>query len=241
MPVHPSRYTHLFWTTLALVLLLAWDASGWDVALARPFATAQGFAWRDQWLLSELMHKGMQRAAWLPCLWLIIGIWKPTGILRRLDRRERVQWVAATLVSLAVISSMKQLSHTSCPWDMAEFGGQAHWVSHWAWRLADGGNGHCFPAGHASAAFAFLGGYFALRRRLPRQALLWLAGVLAVGLVIGVGQQVRGAHFMSHTLWTAWLCWIVGWLADGVARRFPASPAPADWTGTGPLTPPGRS
>jgi membrane-associated PAP2 superfamily phosphatase len=37
-----------------------------------------------------------------------------------------------------------------------------------------------------------------------------LIAVLA-GLILGLSQQMRGAHFMSHTLWTAWLCWTVGW------------------------------
>jgi membrane-associated PAP2 superfamily phosphatase len=241
MHIRKNSHVHLFWTGLALALILAWDASGWDLALARPFATAQGFPWRDQWLLSELLHKGVQRAAWLPCLWIIIGIWRPTGILRKLERAERVQWAVAALIALAVISSLKQFSQTSCPWDMAEFGGHAHWVSHWAWRLSDGGNGHCFPAGHASAAFAFLGGYFVLRPKFPRAALLYLGGVLAAGLVIGIAQQVRGAHFMSHTLWTAWLCWVTGWLVDLVARRVAARPARAEPAGFGSVNPPGRS
>jgi membrane-associated PAP2 superfamily phosphatase len=43
---------------------------------------------------------------------------------------------------------------------------------------------------------------------------VWLAGAAATGLVLGVAQQMRGAHFMSHTLWTGWLCWTTGWLTD---------------------------
>jgi len=33
-------------------------------------------------------------------------------------------------------------------------------------------------------------------------------------MVLGIGQQLRGAHFMSHTLWTGWLCWMTAWLSD---------------------------
>ena len=90
-------------------------------------------------------------------------------------------------------------------------------------------------AAAASAGFAFVGGYFALRRRQPRAARLWLAASLAAGLILGAAQQVRGAHFMSHTLWTGWLCWTTGWLCDLTAgalrQRFaltntPLPPAP---------------
>ena len=31
----------------------------------------------------------------------------------------------------------------------------------------------------------------------------------ALGVVYGVGQMLRGAHYPSHTMWTAWICWAV--------------------------------
>ena len=43
---------------------------------------------------------------------------------------------------------------------------------------------------------------------------------LVAGLVLGLAHQVPGAHFMSHTLWTGWLCWTTAWLAD--SQLFPA-------------------
>jgi membrane-associated PAP2 superfamily phosphatase len=102
---------------------------------------------------------------------------------------------------------LKQLSLTSCPWSLAEFGGSARHVSHWAWGVADGGEGRCFPAGHATAAFCFLPGYFALRAAAPVAARRWLLAVLGAGAVLGVVQVMRGAHFASHSLWTGWFCW----------------------------------
>jgi membrane-associated PAP2 superfamily phosphatase len=30
---------------------------------------------------------------------------------------------------------------------------------------------------------------------------------MLAGLLLGLAQQVRGAHYMSHTFWTAWFCW----------------------------------
>jgi membrane-associated PAP2 superfamily phosphatase len=43
---------------------------------------------------------------------------------------------------------------------------------------------------------------------------------MVIGFVLGISQQIRGAHFMSHTLWTAWLCWTVGWLTDALLHHF---------------------
>ena len=56
--------------------------------------------------------------------------------------------------------------------------------------------------------------------------------MLLAGLVLGLGQQWRGAHFTSHTLWTAWLCWGVAFGLDRLRHRLgdrlqPAPAAPA--------------
>jgi membrane-associated PAP2 superfamily phosphatase len=227
-----SLRTPLAWTMGTLVCLLAWDALGQDRALAHAFGTGTGFPMRDQWFFVQVLHEGARRTAWLFLLLLTLGVWWPVGLLRRIDLMERLQLAVSVLVALGVVSSLKSLSATSCPWDLAEFGGVARYASHWALGIVDGGGGRCFPAGHASAGFAFLGGYFALRRRQPRAARLWLAASLAAGLVLGGAQQVRGAHFMSHTLWTGWLCWTTGWLCDlaaGLLRQrfaFADSPLP---------------
>ena len=229
-----QRHT-LVVTLLLLAAVVAWDAGGQDLAWANAFGTPSGFPLREHWFFVQVMHEGARRIGWLVVLALALSVWWPLGILRRLDASERLQMALSALLGLAVVSVIKNLSNTSCPWDLAEFGGVARYASHWALGVVDGGGGRCFPAGHASAGFAFVGGYFALRHRQPRAARLWLAASLAAGLILGGAQQVRGAHFMSHTLWTGWLCWTTGWLCDLTAgalrQRFaltntPLPPAP---------------
>ena len=210
-----SQYRKIcFWTLGALACVVLWDAAGLDLAAAQLFGSAAGFPLRDHWLLVQVMHEGGRYLAWLLVLALTLGVWWPHGVLRDLDVVGRLQLAASALLALAVVSLTKNLSATSCPWDLAEFGGVARHISHWALGTADGGSGRCFPAGHASAGFAFVGGYFALRRTAPRAARWWLGGAVVAGLVLGVAQQMRGAHFMSHTLWTGWLCWATGGACD---------------------------
>jgi membrane-associated PAP2 superfamily phosphatase len=201
----------------AVLLLLpaAWDATGLDMPLAQWAGTAQGFALRDDWWLSQVLHTGMQHAAWAWVVLLCAGVVWPVGPLAVLPFRRRVQLPAVALFSTACVALFKAFSSTSCPWDLAAFGGVARHVSHWSgWHAVDGGSGHCFPAGHASTGFAFVGGWFAWRGHAPAVARAWLLAAIAVGLVLGLSQQWRGAHFMSHTLWTAWLCWVLALLTD---------------------------
>lgn len=214
----PAQRRRALWTLAALALLILWDALGQDRLLAHLFGSASGFPLRDQWFFVHVAHEGARRLGWLLVLALALGVWWPIGMLRRLDMGERLQWVVSALLALAAVGIAKNLSSTSCPWDMAEFGGIARYASHWAWGLVDGGAGRCFPAGHASAGFAFVGGYFALLRTQPRAAYACLAASLVAGLLLGLAQQARGAHFMSHTLWSGWLCWTIAWICDIAAR-----------------------
>lgn len=201
-------------TVAAFVLILAWDASGGDLWLARQAGQASGFALRENFWLTTVLHEGGKTAAWLLWLALLLALRWPPRFMRGLDLKARWQLVTGVLAAVLAINLIKYSSRSSCPWSLQEFGGTATYVSHWLWGQGDGGPGRCFPAGHASAGFAFMTGWFVWRRASPAMASAWLGVAMAAGLVLGLSQQLRGAHFMSHTLWTAWICWLTGWVVD---------------------------
>lgn len=212
-------------TLLLLLLALAWDAAGLDRPLMHWLAGGGGFALRHHWLLERVLHDAAHDLSVLLYLALLAMVWLPQGPLRRLTRWQRLEIASGVTLGIVLVGVLKRLSLSSCPWDLAEFGGLATYVSHWAWGLADGGPGHCFPGGHVSSAFAFLP--LALpwlaapdpaARRLGRRV---LQGVLLTGLLLGLTQTLRGAHFPSHTWWTAVVCWL-GALANRRACAFAA-------------------
>jgi membrane-associated PAP2 superfamily phosphatase len=192
---------------VAAALLALWDLSGADLAVVRWFGRGDGFAWRDAWLTSTVLHQGGRLLAWGLFAGLVLNVWRPW--VAGPSRSERIQALIATTISLLSVSALKRVSHTSCPWDLAEFGGAARYVSHWSFGVLDGGAGHCFPSGHAVGAFAFVSGYFMLRGHRPGLARVWLAAVLCTGIAFGMAQLARGAHYPSHTFWSAWLCWVI--------------------------------
>lgn len=196
----------LAWLLALLVAVLLWDQTGLDLAAMRAFGNPSGFPWRDHWLTRGVLHEGGRALGYLVLFALIVNVWKPLPFARRLTRGERARWLATLLLCVAIIPLLKAHSLTSCPWSLREFGGSAIHVSHWRWGIGDGGGGGCFPSGHASTAFCLLGGWFALRHQHAAAARLWLAGTLTGGVVLGVAQTARGAHYPSHTLWTAWIC-----------------------------------
>ena len=203
---------------LGALALLLWDACGLDLPLMRLIGSGAGFALREHWLASGVLHRG---GYWLSVLLFAgvlrncLGPWHD----RSLDRATRIAWLGGLVLSLLLVPALKQASATSCPWSLAEFGGSAHYLAHWAWGVVDGGPGRCFPGGHASGAFAFVAGGFALREHRPARARAWLLGSLLLGMVFSLAQTLRGAHYPSHGLYSAWICWCVCATASAVARR----------------------
>lgn len=213
-------------TLAALLVLLAWDASGFDLAFVRAYGSAHGFAWRDAWITRTVLHDGGRWLAWALLALMLADAMHP--LLAGPPRRVRGYWFAITLVCLLMVPAIKRATHSSCPWDLIEFGGSAAYVPHWQWSATDGGPGHCFPSGHAVAAFAFFGGYFGWRGSRPALARTALGLVTLTGLLFGWAQLARGAHYPSHTLWSAWLCWTMCVLAAHAPRtRRAGSASPA--------------
>jgi len=57
-------------------------------------------------------------------------------------------------------------------------------------------------------------------RKCEYQLARW---ILAVGMVLGsvmsLVQMVRGAHFLSHNLWSLWLVWVTCFVIDAPLHK----------------------
>jgi len=216
---HFSRQDRALLWSIALLLLvatLALDMSGLDRTSMHWIGTADGFALRHQWWLERVLHDAMRHVATGLYLALMLMVIWPLGPMRDLNRLERLSVVVGVTLGLLAVNWIKRNSLTSCPWELTDFGGMAQYVSHWNWVLRDGGPGHCFPGGHASAALAFLAiplpwlsANNPVARTFGKKLML---AVVVMGVLLGLVQTLRGAHYPSHTLWTAVVCWSVALL-----------------------------
>jgi membrane-associated PAP2 superfamily phosphatase len=208
---------NLWAAIIAGLLLLAWDASGLDLRVISAWGSPHGFAWHDQWFARDVLHQGGRLLAGVVlCVWFATLLRNPRWAP---PRSASALWFSVTAASLLAVPALKAVSTTSCPSELQMFGGVARYVSHWSFGVSDGGPGHCFPSGHATAGFAFVSLYFLFRRWRPPAAPWVLLAVCGIGLLFGWAQMVRGAHYPSHTLWSAWLCWTLCAIVDAVSRR----------------------
>lgn len=195
----------LLW--LALSGAVFWwleQGSGLDMWLAQAFfdPVSHRFPLKDNLLLEWLNHRLLKYALIAACGWLAVRA------VRGRDERLGCALLAMLLAVLAV-SWLKAHSLHSCPWDLQPFGGSAERFDLFAPVAANPGPGHCFPGGHASSGFALMVLFFHAWPRSRRQAWGWLASGIVLGLLMGLGQMARGAHFLSHNLWSAWVVWLV--------------------------------
>ncbi|MBH9552288.1 phosphatase PAP2 family protein [Inhella gelatinilytica] len=210
--------TRVAWALLlALPLIGLWDALRLDALTTPWWADANGFAARHAFWAEGLLHNGIRGVMGLAVVAILVLVVRPHRAGP--TRSELLVGLGAALAVSALVNFMKAHSLTSCPWDLAEFGGQAEWVSHWAWGRADGGPGHCFPSGHAGGAFALWGLCWPWWRHQRRWALVAFGVVAGLGVMGSLGQWARGAHHLSHSFWAAWIS-AAGLWGLSLARAF---------------------
>jgi membrane-associated PAP2 superfamily phosphatase len=206
-----------FWIRHALIPLLfflpamwLFEASGLDLWIADQLFRLEGNAWslRDGWFTYYIMHHWGKRVVLglgviiLACA--IAGNWN-----KRLRPFRSSLWYLAITITLvpSLIAASKRFSAVPCPWDLQRYGAEFIYHHSLSYPIGLTDVGHCFPSGHSSGGFALVALYFAAWPHFPAHRFWFLAPALLVGFMFGFAQQLRGAHFLSHDLWTAAVCW----------------------------------
>ncbi len=195
------------------------------------------WALHHAWVTETLLHEGgrafSETLALLVIGGLVVSIIWPS---LRHWRRPLSYLVVALAVSTLSIATLKQLISMDCPWDLARYGGELPFIGLFEVRPDNLPDSACFPAGHASAGYAWLALYFFFKATFPRWRWLGLAIGLAMGMTFGFAQQLRGAHFLSHDLWTLLICWTLSALLARLLLRPPEPGAAATSPPTNRLT-----
>lgn len=166
------------------------------------------FPLRHAWVTEVLNHVILKRlfivmavAVFLTVGWDILSP-RPWSWIRRFQLRI----VALSAVFIpTVISFIKLQSDSHCPWDLERYGGTEPYVRLYETMPTGVLAGNCMPAGHASSALWLISlAIFFVPHRL-KLAGSTLVAFLMLGFAVGWMQQLRGAHFFTHTLWSIWI------------------------------------
>lgn len=207
----------LFWLPVGVYALLIIPIMGWDLdwQLANYWYQLEGQQWalRSAWLTQTIIHDGGHDLAvglYIAVLVLYLSAFKSSFLAKY---KSGLAYLSLSLpIATLTVSLFKRLTTADCPWSVIDFGGQ-HVYQSWFYNLWSQITeaGHCFPAGHASSAYMFFGLYFFSHHYWPTKSTFILISVITMGLIFGFAQQLRGAHFISHDLTSALICWLVCW------------------------------
>jgi membrane-associated PAP2 superfamily phosphatase len=219
LPPAMRRFYRLQITALVLSAIgLSWlfHATRLDLQLARPFydPVNQTFPWRYAWVSKYVVHRYLKYTLLLGGISVLLVAlsmrWREPRSAFLRSHRRRWQFVAWCFVCVPiVIAILRRLSPMHCPWEISDFGGYAPYLDLWTRPPPGLHPGHCFPAAFvASGSWLLAFGLLWFPEHKLRSALVWIAA-FALSFALGWVQQMRGAHFLSHTLWSLWVSWAV--------------------------------
>lgn len=199
---------------LLIALTVVIDTFDIDQRVADQLYRWEGYSWnlKNAWFTSVLIHLGGKYFSiflLVVVFLLLLGSFYFSPL--KIWKRRLVYLLVATSLGSLLVSVGKTLSHVSCPWDFVRYGGALDYLSLIEQLHVRNGN-QCFPAGHASAGFAWVAFYFVGLYSQSSWRWIALGFALSMGLLFGVSQQLRGAHFLSHDLWSFGICWMVSLL-----------------------------
>lgn len=211
LPAPRNDASRLLFISVPVLLLAWWLARQVDLHWAGGLFHWEGGTWtlkQNVWL-EEVLHRGGRRlsqVAWAALLVATLLRWRSPDAAWT---RAAARLLLAVFTSIACVAALKSLTHMDCPWDLAGLGGHRPYVGLLEARPASMGPAACFPAAHAAGGYAWVALYFFFLHVAPRWRRVGLGVGLLAGLVFGLAQQLRGAHFLSHDVASLAVCWVI--------------------------------
>ena len=213
----PVRFSsHLLLPTLIFIAaLLLCHGFDLDPELAEFFydRNLQEWPWTHSLLAEPIIHDGGRKlviSVAAICLLIIAESYSNAVLIRW--RRAALYLLLCISLGTGLAAGGKSLLNRHCPWSLQEYGGdqiEQPWFHAPSDVPMKQKRGRCFPAGHASGGFVMTAFYYLFYGRNRARSRAGLLFGLGLGTLFSFGQMARGAHFLSHNIWSAWLCWCV--------------------------------
>jgi membrane-associated PAP2 superfamily phosphatase len=162
-----------------------------------------------------VFYTGPKTLIWILAIALLVlacvpAVWRAKLPFPKLENRDLWITIGTLAISPLLIATSKATTNVFTPHETRRYDGFAPYVKVIE-AYPDGDRptkrGRGFPAGHASGGFALmaLAGFARTRRGRGLGVVIGLG----TGCSMGLYQIFKGAHYLSHTVVTTLLCWIV--------------------------------
>ncbi len=208
--------TKQMWMSAAalVVAVIFFGVSGTDIWVQNHFYNPVNHQWildREDPVFNFIFYDGIKRLIIifnvLVLITLIVG-WKKPFLARY--RKGLIIILLSSIFVPVIVGSFKATTNIPCPKNLEIYGGVYPHTCVWEKYPSTFCNQKkikCWPAGHASGGFALLSLFYLFRKR--RAKIIALSGVMVVGWSMGTYKMLIGDHFLSHTVITMIMAWLI--------------------------------
>lgn len=203
----------IFTSLLLLVSIIYFGLSDIDVLVQDYFYNFTTHTWILPWSLQPykfIFYDGEKRFLILFAVSVLIFsiIFRKKRVVQTYKRGIIILLLSAIFVP-SITGLIKSNTNMPCPKNEIRYGGMYPKTAVWQSYPKDfvKPKTKCWPAGHASAGFALMSLFFLFKRK--RNRFIGLGIGFFVGWSTGLYKMIIGDHFLSHTVITMILAWLI--------------------------------
>ncbi len=214
---------------LLVATILFFQYTNVDIVLQNYFYNFDTHKWlidRNEPILKFIFYNGIKK------LLIIFGIsilfslifFRKKRIIQKYKKGLILVVFAAILIP-TIVGALKATTNTPCPKNIEHFGGvypDIKVLDSYPKTFKQKGKIKCWPAGHASGGFALFSLFFLFKTEKNRKRALAIA--MIVGWSMSFYKMFIGDHFLSHSIITMEIAWLVvlileKWLTNFFRKR----------------------
>ncbi len=202
-------------TTLILILsILIFEFSQIDLTIQTMFYNFDTKHWlidKNEPIFKEIFYDDIKILLILFNIFILISIFvfRESQIIKRFKHGLILVLLSFIFVP-SIISGLKVITNIPCPKNIKIFNGTYPYVKifdSYPKEFICDKKIKCFPAGHASGGFALMSLYFLFTNQRNKNLALIFA--ISLGFTMGIYKMLIGDHFLSHTIVTMILSWLI--------------------------------
>jgi len=202
-------------TTILLIAVIAlFQFTQLDILVQKKFYNFETKEWlidKDEPILKFFLYDGLKTALIVFATAILFSLifLRKKEFVKEYKKGLIIVLASAIFVPL-LIGSLKAITNTPCPCNIVDFNGKYPDIKVFDAYPKDfiqTSKAKCWPAGHASGGFALMALFFLFKTPINQKRAL-ITG-LVVGWSMGAYKMLLGDHFLSHSIITMILAWLI--------------------------------
>jgi len=199
---------------LFVLTILFFEYTNVDIRIENIFYNFSTHTWlidRNEKILKFIFYDGIKKLLIIVAVLMLFSliVFRRNKIVNEYKKGLIVVILSAIFVPV-VIGGLKAVTNTPCPKNTVIYGGiypEVKVLESYPKNFHQKGKIKCWPAGHASGGFALLSLFFLFKSPRNKKRAVILS--MVVGWSMGLYKMMIGDHYLSHTLVTMFLAWII--------------------------------